>query len=145
MKNQLYKLIIHTATNRCYKNCLEYFPNNSAILDVGIGNGVMIKNYHALIKCKGLKITGIDVNKSYLNHCNCFIKTYQLENYIEIYPEPVESYEPLRKGYFDFILFSMSFMLFNDQKLVLDRVKDWLKPGGEIVFFQAMFKERVRL
>ena len=145
MKNQLYKLIIHTATNLCYKNCIEYFPNNSAILDVGIGNGVMIKNYHTLIKCKGLKITGIDVNTSYLNYCKRFIKTHQLENCIEIYHEPVEAYEPLRKGYFDFILFSMSFMLFNDQQLVLDRIKDWLKPGGEIVFFQAMFKERSRL
>ncbi len=33
----------------------------------------------------------------------------------------------------------MSFMLLVDQHLVLDRIRDWLKPGGKIIFFQAMF------
>lgn len=145
MKNKLYKLIINEVTDHCYKNCLDYFPNNSAILDVGIGNGVMMKNYHPLIRYKGLKITGIDINKSYLKHCDSLIKTYRLENYVEIYREPVEAYEPPEKEYFDFILFSMSFMLFNDQKFVLDRIKDWLKPHGEVVFFQTMFKKRSKL
>jgi ubiquinone/menaquinone biosynthesis C-methylase UbiE len=145
MKNQLYKLIINDVTNYCYENCLDYFSKNSAILDVGIGNGVMMKNYHSLIKSKGLKITGIDINKNYLNHCESLIKTYQLENYIEIYNKSVESYVPPKKNYFDFVLFSMSFMLFKDQWLVLDHVKDWLKPSGKIVFFQTMFKERSTL
>lgn len=36
-------------------------------------------------------------------------------------------------------------MLFNNQEFVLDRIKNWLKPDGEIVFFQTMFKEKVRL
>lgn len=145
MKNQLYKMIIDDVTDLCYKNSLDYFSNNSAILDVGIGNGLMMKNYHSLIKFKGLKITGIDINKQYLNHCDHLIRTYQLENNIEIFCKPVETYEPQKKGCFDYIFFSMSFMLFNDQKLVLDRIKDWLKVGGEIIFFQTMYEERFRL
>jgi alpha-N-acetylglucosaminidase len=36
----------------------------------------------------------------------------------------------------------MSFMLFKDQQLVLDQAKNWLKPGGKIVFFQTMFREK---
>ncbi len=138
-------MIIDDVTDHCYKNSLGYFSNNSTILDVGIGNGLMMKNYHSLIKSKRLKITGIDINKQYLNHCDHLIRTYQLENNIEIFCKPVETYEPQKKGYFDYIFFSMSFMLFNDQKLVLDRIKDWLKVGGEIIFFQTMFKERFRL
>ena len=145
MKNLLYKLIINDATNHCYKNCLNYFSDNSTVLDVGIGNGVMVKNHHPLIKSKGLRVTGIDIDKSYINHCNNLIRTCQLENYIKIHHEPVETYEPPKKEFFDFILFSMSFMLFNNQEFVLDRIKNWLKPDGEIVFFQAMFKEKVRL
>jgi len=145
MKNLLYKLIISDVTDHCYKNCLNYFSNTSTILDVGIGNGAMMKNHHSLIKSKDLRITGIDINKSYIRHCDHLIRNYQLENYIKIYHEPVETYEPPRKEFFDFILFSMSFMLFNNQQLVLDQVKNWLKPGGEIVFFQTMFKERSRL
>lgn len=145
MKNHLYKLIIYDVTGHCYENCLHYFPNDSTVLDVGIGNGIMLEKNHQLIKYKSLKITGIDVNQSYINHCDRLIRNFQLEDHIEIYREPVEAYEPPQKGYFDFILFSMSFMLFKDQRLVLDRVKDCLKPGGEIVFFQTMFKERFRL
>ncbi len=144
MKNLLYKMIINEVTDHCYNNCLDYFSNNSNILDVGIGNGAMVKNYHPLIKSKGLKITGIDINQSYINHCYRLIETYQLEDYIEIHHEPVETYEPPQRNFFDFILFSMSFMLFDDQKLVLDRIKDWLKPGGEVIFFQTMFKEKIR-
>jgi SAM-dependent methyltransferase len=139
LRNHAYNLFIRSATNHCYKNCLEYLPDNSSILDVGIGNGIMLKNYHSLIKGKGLKITGIDINKIYLAHCSSLIRGYQLENHVEILHVPVESYQPPRGQYFDFILFSMSFMLLVDQHLVLDRIRDWLKPGGKIIFFQAMF------
>ena len=145
MKNKLYNLIIEDVTEHCYKNCLNYFPDHSDVLDVGIGNGVMLKKFHPLIKSKSLKITGIDINKVYINHCDYLIRAYQLEDHIEICYESVESYEPPEDKSFDFILFSMSFMLFKDKQLVLDRIKDYIKPGGKIVFFQTMFKERFRL
>jgi alpha-N-acetylglucosaminidase len=54
----------------------------------------------------------------------------------------VECYEPPEKDYFDYILFSMSFMLFEDQELVIDRVKRWLRPSGKVLFFQTMFRKR---
>jgi len=135
-------LIINDVTDHCYRNCLNYFPNNSVVLDVGIGNGAMLKNFHHVIKSKNLKITGIDINKSYINHCDRLISNYQLEDHIEIFHESVEDYTSSKRKLFDFILFSMSFMLFNDQDLVLDKIKNFLGPGGEIVFFQTIFKER---
>jgi len=145
IKNHLYNLIIDDVTEHCYGNCLDYFPDHSAVLDVGIGNGVMLKKFSHVIKSKNLKITGIDINKSYINHCDRLIRTFQLERHMEIHHKSVEDYEPPQKVHFDFILFSMSFMLFNDQQLVLDRIKNYLKPEGEIVFFQTMFKEKFRL
>ena len=54
MINYLYKLIIDDVTHMCYQNCLEYFPAGSRILDVGIGNGIMIRRYHDLIRSKNL-------------------------------------------------------------------------------------------
>jgi alpha-N-acetylglucosaminidase len=36
----------------------------------------------------------------------------------------------------------MSFMLFKNQSMVIDRVRKWLKPDGEILFFQTMFKKK---
>ena len=144
MKNKLYNLIIRDVTDHCYRNCLTYFPKSSTVLDVGIGNGVMLKKFHQVIKSKKLKITGIDINKSYINHCDRLISNFHLEDHIEIFHESVEDYNASNKKLFDFILFSMSFMLFNDQHLVLDKMKHCLKPGGEIIFFQTIFKERFR-
>lgn len=145
MKNYLYKLIIYNVTDLCYSNCLNYFPSGSRILDVGIGNGMMLRNYHRLIKSKNFSITGIDINKDYLQHCSSLIRDCGLEDHICIHHQPVECYEPPEQGYFDYILFSMSFMLFADQELVLDRIKRWLKPEGKVLFFQTMFHDRSML
>lgn len=144
MKNFLYKLFIRHATDCCYKNCLQYFPAESTVLDVGIGNGIMLTNYHGLIKSKQLQITGVDSNKSYLKHCSSLVDRYGLDSYISVYHDRIEAYEPPASEWFDFILFSMSFMLFKDQKTVLNRIKDWLKPNGEIIFFQTIYSERFR-
>ncbi|MEW6673558.1 MAG: class I SAM-dependent methyltransferase [Thermodesulfobacteriota bacterium] len=145
MKNYIYNLMIRDVSNHCYENCLDYVSHQAAVLDVGIGNGVMLKNYHPLIKSKALKITGIDINRYYLTHCQGLIEKYGLEKHIEIHCTPVEQYRPLCREYFDFILFTMSFMLFNDPCGVLKRIKGWLKPGGEIIFFQTIYKNRWRL
>lgn len=145
MKNYIYNLMIQGASNHCYRNCLNYFTPNAAVLDVGIGNGAMMKNYHSLIKAKKLRITGIDINRHYLNHCRSLIEKYGLQEHIRIYCTPVEEYAPRPTAGFDFILFSMSFMLFADPCGVLERIKGWLKPGGEIVFFQTIYKEKFAL
>ncbi|HQG31722.1 MAG TPA: class I SAM-dependent methyltransferase [Deltaproteobacteria bacterium] len=145
MRNYLYKLIIDDVTDICYKNCLDYFPPESKILDVGIGNGIMIRQYHDIIKSKGLQITGIDINRDYLKHCKSLIRQWELSDQIEVHYSPVESYAPPEDAYFDYILFSMSFMLFENQQLVLDRIKPWLKPHGKVVFFQTMFKDKSHL
>lgn len=142
MRNYLYKLIIDDVTDYCYNNSLNFFPENSRILDVGIGNGIMIQKYHKLIRSKNLNIVGIDINKGYLNHCSSLIDKWDLDEHISIFHTPVERYEPPEKEYFDFILFSMSFMLFENQELVIDRVRHWLKPHGQVLFFQTMFRKK---
>lgn len=105
----------------------------------------MLKDFHSLIKSKNLKITGIDINRHYLNHCECLVKKYQLEKHIRICCSAVEDYHPEVEKYFYFILFSISFMLFQNPRLILDRAKNWVRPDGKIVFFQTMFKEKFRM
>lgn len=142
MRNHLYAFFIDSVTNRCYRNCLEYFPRGSMILDVGIGNGIMMKEHHSLIRDKGIQIVGIDLNERYLAHCRELIREYDLGNYIQVINTSVEAFEPENGLTFDYVLFSMSFMLFRDQALVLDRVRNWLNGKGKVVFFQTMFRER---
>ncbi|MBW1954936.1 MAG: class I SAM-dependent methyltransferase [Deltaproteobacteria bacterium] len=143
MKNFLYKLIINSVTDYCYENCLEYVRDHASILDVGIGNGVMMNHYHEFIKDKRLHITGIDINRNYLRHCASKIQEYHLKDYVIIHCQAVETFEPPERVLYDYIFFTMSFMLFQDQGGVLERARRWLKPEGEILFFQTLFKEKV--
>lgn len=139
LRNRLYRFFIHDATFYCYENCLNYFPPESVILDVGIGNGTMIQDFHPVIRSKKLEINGIDINRHYLSQCSDLIHKYNMEKHIRIYHEAVEQFRPPKGGGYDFILFSMSFMLFQDQQAVLERALQWLKPGGRLVFFQTVF------
>jgi len=145
MKNWLYQVFVHRTTNECYRGSLNYVSSGCRLLDVGIGNGIMIETFHPLIKSKKLKITGIDIDANYLRHCTELIRKHRLEDYMDVCQGSAESYVPQEKGCFDYVLFCMSFMLLRDQRSVLDRARDWLKPGGEIVFVQALFKRRSRL
>lgn len=145
MRNKLYQWVIGDATGWCYRSCLDYFSNGTTILDVGIGNGVMVKDYHLAIKEKNLNIIGLDIDSTYLHHCMELLKDYDLSDQIKVYKKAVEDFSPEENGSFDFVLFSMSFMLLEDQGGVLKRVSEWLKPEGEVIFFQTMFKSRNRL
>jgi len=145
MFNFLYKLILGDVTELCYRNCLDYFSNGAAVLDVGIGNGLMLENHHELIKRKGLRITGLDVNERYIEHTRELIRRYGLQDHVEAHLCPVEEYRPEPGEAFDYVLFSMSFMLLSAQERILERVKQWLGPEGEIVFFQTMFRDKSRL
>ena len=145
MKNWLYQLFIHRTTNECYRGSLNYVSPGSRLLDVGIGNGIMIETFHPLIRFKKLRITGIDIDTGYLKHCRELIRKYQLEDYIDVWQGSGETYVPREPGCFDFVLFCMSFMLFPDPRAILNCARTWLKPGGEIIFAQAMFRKRSRL
>jgi alpha-N-acetylglucosaminidase len=141
LTSRVYSLIVSDVTDGCYRTCLPLFAPSSKILDVGIGNGEMIKTYHDTIRARGLSITGLDVDPDYLARCNELIGRYALQDNIRTHLMPVEEYAPPAPGYFDAVLFSMSFMLLRDPSLVLRRIRPWLAPQGRVVFVQTMFGE----
>jgi alpha-N-acetylglucosaminidase len=140
----LYSLIVADVTDGCYRTVLDYVRPGSRVLDVGIGNGAMIRRYHQVIVDHQLRIVGLDINPRYLAHCDQLVGAYGLRDRIQLHELPVEDYAPPTPPHFDYILFSMSFMLMDDQRSVLARVLPWLNPRGEILFVQTMFRERSR-
>ncbi|WP_052507146.1 class I SAM-dependent methyltransferase [Desulfonatronovibrio magnus] len=145
MVNNLYNLIFSDMSKLCYTNCLQLYPEKAQILDVGIGNGVMIKKNHKLIKEKNLQIIGLDINKHYLEHCRKLISEYSLENQVQVIQESVLKFTPPNNINFDYVFFGQSFMLMSEQKEILEKTKQWLKPEGKVVFFQTMFKNKSKL
>jgi SAM-dependent methyltransferase len=143
IKQRVYEMLFGPVSELCYHSVLSYFPENAAVLDVGIGNGFMIGRFHVLIKSKRLKITGIDISEQALRRCARRINAFALEDYIELHLASIEGFRPQAVPRFDFVFFSMSFMLIKDQKGVLDQVRSMVSRGGEIVFFQTMFKKKL--
>ena len=144
LTGRVYSMIVADVTDGCYRTCLPLFPPSARILDVGIGNGEMIRRYHELIRTKQLFITGLDIDSNYLAHCNRLIREYRLQENIRTELTPVEEYVPPSSGYFDVVLFSMSFMLLADPRRVLRRILPWVTTDGQVVFVQTMFTEASR-
>jgi alpha-N-acetylglucosaminidase len=145
IRQKIYEILVGSVTQLCYGTTLNYFPQNAAILDVGIGNGFMMKRYHELVKAKALKITGIDVSAEALMQCARRVKAYGLKDHIELHQASIEDFHPEAAQPFDFIFFSMSFMLLEDQGLVLERVRRMIPAHGEIVFFQTLYAKQMAL
>jgi len=144
LTSRVYSLIVSNVTNGCYRTCLPVLPASAKVLDVGIGNGEMIKTYHDTIRAKRLSIIGLDIDKDYLARCNQLIRDYALDAYIRTELTPVEEYAPPSTEYFDCVLFSMSFMLLKDPRFVLRRIRPWLAAHGQVVFVQTMFRHTSR-
>jgi SAM-dependent methyltransferase len=145
LTSRVYGLIVADITESCYGTCLPIFPPSARILDIGIGTGEMIRRHHEMIRAKGLSIIGLDIDRKYLTHCNQLIRRYSLEQNIRTELTPVEEYMPSLTGSFDFILFSMSFMLLKDPRFVLRRIRPWLTAHGQVLFVQTLFRHPSRI
>jgi len=143
IRQKVYEILVGQVTELCYWAGLNHFPENAAILDVGIGNGLMLHRYHELIKSKGFKITGIDISRDALQECARRIRTYGLEDHIDLRLASIEDFQPDCRPQFDYVFFTMSFMLLENQKMVLDRVRRMIPYDGEILFFQTLYEKKL--
>ena len=145
LTSRIYSLLISEVTDLCYSNCFLHLLEHSTILDVGIGTGQMIRRWHELIRQKDLHITGLDTNAAYLKNCTKLIAEFALADHIRVLRMPVQEFVPVAAGTFDAVLFSMSFMLIQDRRSVLNRVARWLKPSGEIIFVHTLHMDQSRI
>ena len=89
------------------------------VLDIGCGPGTGLKAFQDV----GFDATGVDEDNTRARH--------GLALGLDIAVTPWESYRPPTK--YDFITCLHSIEHFHDPRCLLDRLRDWLKPGGKLV------------
>jgi cyclopropane fatty-acyl-phospholipid synthase-like methyltransferase len=106
VRNRLYDFHINN-THRFYRKILKRIPNNSTILEVGIGGGATILHNCEMIKSKNLRIRGIDIDAQYLEQCGKIIKDADLSDYVSIKNQDLLTMKETKK--YDYILFMESY------------------------------------
>lgn len=121
-----------------YRAVLQRLPERAEVLDVGIGTGGAVVANAELIRRKGLRILGLDIDADYLERCSKALAKAGLTEHVQVRLESVYDH---RGEPYDAVYFSGSFMLLPDPVGALDHVLGQLKPEGR-VFFTQTFQER---
>jgi SAM-dependent methyltransferase len=138
----LYDAAIVRLTTAWYRNVLERLPARSRLLDVGIGTGGALVANAAILVERDLRVTGVDVDRAYVERCRRALSRAGLADRVEARLESVYDH---RGGPYDAAYFSASFMLMPDPPAALRHVVSLLVPGGRIYFTQTFEHERSKL
>lgn len=142
IRSFIYNKLIFPLTKLCYAEVLIRLPENSHLLDVGIGTGKALCENKSIIRQKKLHITGIDINLAYLRTCSQLINKNNLQEFISL--KELSFYDAANLAY-DAVYFSSSFMLLPNQLQALMHAKKILAPQGKIYFTQTLHFKRNRI
>lgn len=142
LRARIYDAAILPLTTSWYAAVLDRVPDGSRILDVGIGTGgALVANGHTL-RHKDLHVTGIDIDRDYIERCRRLVAEHRLEDRVLARLESVYDH---RSGPYEAVYFSASFMLLPDPRRALDHVGAMLTPDGRLYFTQTFENERSAL
>lgn len=132
IKFYIYNLLVGKYTIILYKNFLKSIPDNSTVLDIGIGNGyALIQNSDLIIK-KNITILGVDIDQASINIAKKCIKENKLETNIEV--NCLNIYELTTDEKYDYIYFSNSYSVIPGINEMMNFVFDkFIKDDGKIV------------
>lgn len=142
MRALLYDKALVPLTAAWYRAVLERVPSRSHLLDVGIGTGGALVENAALLVEKDLRVTGVDIDRAYIERCRAALTRAGLAERVEARLESVYDH---RGGPYDAAYFSASFMLMPDPPAALRHVSSLLVAGAPVFFTQTFEHERSRL
>jgi len=138
IRSLIYDTLILRLTSRWYAEVLRRVPEGAALLDVGIGTaGALLANAE-IVRRKGLRVAGIDIDADYVARARRRIGDSPLAGRTEVRLESVYDH---RGGPYDAVYFSGSFMLLPEPERALRHCCALLSPGGRIYFTQT-FQEQ---
>ena len=135
MRAWIYDRLFKNLSSTWYKHVIEYLPENSKVIDVGVGTGSSLLSQLDLLRQKKLSWTGIDINAPYLASCQEKIDQLKANDFIKVREQSI--YDLREAELLDAVYFSASFMLLPDQKQALLTSLNSLKTEGVICFTQT--------
>ena len=141
IRSFIYDTLILRLTSRWYAEVLRRVPEGTALLDVGIGTaGALLANAE-LVKRKGLRVTGIDIDADYIERARRRLRDSPLAELVRVRLESVYHHQG---GPYDAVYFSGSFMLLPEPEQALRHCCALLNPGGRIYFTQTIQTQPAR-
>lgn len=137
----LYDAAVVPMTAVWYGAVLERLPAGCRLLDIGIGTGGALLAHADVLTGKDLRVTGIDVDVAYVDHCRRAVSRRGLGDRVAVRLESVYDHHG---GPYDAAYFSGSFMLLPDPADALRHVSALLTPAGRIYFTQTLERRRSR-
>ena len=134
MRAWIYNKALMGLTPHWYAEVFARLPQDARLLDVGIGTGQALLRNANTIRNKNLSIQGVDIDPSYMAHCQTNITKHDLDEYVSAQLQSVYDHDD---GPYDGVYFGASFMLLPDPIAALKHVKSLLKPKGRLYFTQT--------
>ncbi len=141
LRSFIYDRLISNMTAQWYAQVLQRLPEQSRVLDVGVGTGGALVANAVLVREKKLEIVGIDIDPDYVERARRHLRDRELEEQAVVELESVYDH---RGGPYDAVYFSASFMLLPDPEAALRRSLSLLHPKGQIYFTQTIQTRRAR-
>lgn len=134
LKSLIYDTFFRPLTSSWYMEVLKRLPDDARLLDVGIGTAGALGSNADLARKKRLRVTGIDIDRKYIERAKERIRQTCLSSQVEILLESVYDHQG---GPYDAVYFSSSFMLLPDPVHALRHVAGLLGPDGKVYFTQT--------
>jgi SAM-dependent methyltransferase len=137
----IYDTLILRLTSGWYAEVLRRVPEGATVLDVGIGTAGALLANDDLVKRKGLRIVGIDIDADYVARARRRLRDSLLADLAEVRLESVYDHQG---GPYDAVYFSGSFMLLPQPEQALRHCRALLNPGGRMFFTQTIQEQPAR-
>lgn len=139
IRSFVYDKAIVGFTAKWYEAVLHRIPENSYVLDVGIGTGAALIANASLLRSKSLTILGVDYDAAYITTCQKAIVEARLTEHVSAVQADVRDFTPIDNRLFNYVYFSGSFMILPDQVQILKKVVELLvdREEGRVFFTQT--------
>eukprot|EP00388_Colpodella_angusta_P010275 GDKJ01026837.1.p1 GENE.GDKJ01026837.1~~GDKJ01026837.1.p1 ORF type:complete len:267 (+),score=68.62 GDKJ01026837.1:35-802(+) len=142
-RSAVYDMLLTGATKMYYVDVLEALPEDSVLIDVGIGTGsALLANFDTL-KRKNIRVVGVDYDKTYVDFCKENVIKHEAQNYVDVIHSSIYDFSwPCSESKFahlklNYGYFSNSLMIMPDPVAALTHVLTLLENNGEEKIFTS--------